>query len=108
MNPRSFVRCFPAAILAVSAHIAAVSAAFPAVSAAIVASVAGIGLVMADPFHAVPLDEGNGQMSYEIVDAKGSAVMVVRDRAEYSTTELRARDVAGRLNRAVENQENHG
>ena len=87
MNPRSTICRLPAVLLALCAS---------------------AGFALADHFRTVPLDEGPGLAVYQIVDAKGAAVLTVRDRAEYASGELRARDIASRLNRAIDNLQEHG
>ena len=62
----------------------------------------------ADHFRALPLDENAGHTHYRIVDQAGSTILIVRARAEYGSLDLRAREIVDRMDRAVDNQHEHG
>jgi hypothetical protein len=74
----------------------------------VVVALAALSPARADHFRYVPVDEGAGHTHYRIAGRGDATVLVVRARAEYATVALRARDIAERLNRAVENQHEHG
>lgn len=76
--------------------------------ALILAAAAAVSWARADHFRPLPLDEGAGHTHYRIVDETDTTILTVRTRAEYASLDLRAKDIANRLNQAVDYLHEHG